>query len=595
MRTRIVQTSMAKGEISPTLHGRTSTEIYQDGVEKATNTIVMPHGGLRRRAGMQKITDSFIGTTAETRLEPFVFSRDQAYLMVFQNNSIKVYFEGALQATVVSTYTSSELKDIDVIQTADVLIMVHEDHAPATLTRGATHADWTIADIPLVGIPTYIYDTVAEPVWSATRGYPRTCTFHKGRLWFGGSKSRVSSVWGSVVNDFYNFAIGAGADSEAIFDTIETDDYNEINGIISAGSLQVYTSSQEFYNDVDFITPAESSWKSYSTTGCKRIRPLFLNGATLYIDSSGRTLRQTTYNDGEKTYTPTNASLLSSHLLTDVVSTAMIKGTSVDFSDLVFVVNADGTVAVLNTLRNEGIHGWTQWSTDGAFIDVAVVDKDVYFLVNRRGSLFIEKLTEGTYSDHNTIVEGTPPVTDNIVFGLDNITFNGDNIVFKDPTTGSPITSITTNINDSISNTQYWRVIADNSIMPIALPISDGVNLNHFDIGREAYSAEVGLDYEVVIRTLPLNASTKENGSIVNLRKRVNRVILRLHESLGVKVQDSIMNDRKFIVSLDKAPIPFTGIKELYLLGYGRLVTIEVSQDDPLPLILLSIDAEVEF
>ena len=65
----------------------------------------------------------------------------------------------------------------------------------------------------------------------------------------------------------------------------------------------------------------------------------------------------------------------------------------------------------------------------------------------------------------------------------------------------------------------------------------------------------------IQLKTLPLNIATKA-GEIVNLKKKVNRVILRLHESLGVLVEDNIINDRKFIVSLDQAPIPFTGIKE---------------------------------
>jgi len=34
------------------------------------------------------------------------------------------------------------------------------------------------------------YESGYEDVWSSTKGWPRTCTFHEGRLYFGGSKSR---------------------------------------------------------------------------------------------------------------------------------------------------------------------------------------------------------------------------------------------------------------------------------------------------------------------------------------------------------------------------------------------------------------------
>ena len=41
-----------------------------------------------------------------------------------------------------------------------------------------------------------------EEVWSSTRGYPRSVTFHEGRLFFGGTKSRPSTLFGSRVSDF---------------------------------------------------------------------------------------------------------------------------------------------------------------------------------------------------------------------------------------------------------------------------------------------------------------------------------------------------------------------------------------------------------
>ena len=45
-----------------------------------------------------------------------------------------------------------------------------------------------------------------EPVWSNTRGRPKTCTFHEGRLWFGGSQALPTTVWGSFVNSYFNFS-----------------------------------------------------------------------------------------------------------------------------------------------------------------------------------------------------------------------------------------------------------------------------------------------------------------------------------------------------------------------------------------------------
>jgi hypothetical protein len=46
-------------------------------------------------------------------------------------------------------------------------------------------------------------ETGYEDVWSATKGWPRSVTFHQGRLFFGGSKSRPSTIWGSKVAFYF--------------------------------------------------------------------------------------------------------------------------------------------------------------------------------------------------------------------------------------------------------------------------------------------------------------------------------------------------------------------------------------------------------
>ena len=108
-------------------------------------------------------------------------------------------------------------------------------------------------------------------------------------------------------------------------------------------------------------------------------------------------------------------------------------------------------------------------------------------------------------------------------------------------------------------------------------------------------TVEVGLAPEITIKTMPLTASTNEAGIIVNQEKRVIRVILNLFESLGVSVESNLMPDRTFTIVLDQAPEPYTGIKEVYLLGYSRTTQITIEQSVPLPFTLLQIDHELEY
>ena len=657
MKTRLIQSNMTAGALAPTLKGRIDINKYYNGLAEAENVVILPHGGVRRRPGLEKVEDSYVGV--DSRIEAFVFSSTQSYLILFSPSIVKIYKDGVLQATLTSPYATIEvIRDIDLVQSADTMILVHEDYAPMQLQRQGSDTSWALSVIAFDFIPKFNWDAISPKyintgvsqtvtvetgdivynndnnddkgsdftyykwvgvtvdqdlstvdfstaigyvefgtqtdAWSTTRGWPRTVTFHQGRLWFGGSRDKVSSIWASVVNDFFNFKSLSAQPDEAIFDTLDTDQFNAINGIFSGRHLQVFTTGGEFYNSSKLITPSDSSWLKQTSYGAIKERPISIDGATLYIDRSGRNLRQFTWSFNEDSYVSINASLISSHIVKTVRSIATIKGTSDDLSDFVYVINTDGTVAVMNSMRHEDIRGFTQWTTQGTFEDVAVVDKETYFLVKRNSEVFIERVAEGTYTDHNVKIEGILPETYNITYGADNIVFDGDNIVFTNSALGTPVTSVTTNYKDVLLDNTF-KVIADNSMQDDATFIIDGTDLNHVDITRNAYSLEVGLNYDVVVKTLPLNVDSSENGPIVNLRKRVNRVILNLYESLGVFVMQNYLSDRRFTVVLDDAPVPFTGIHEIYLFGYtDRLVEVTVTQENPLPFVLLGIDSEIE-
>lgn len=591
-----IQSNLTGGELAPTLHARVDIDKYNTSVAEAENVVIVPQGGLRRRPGLSKITDSKL--SGKARLEPFVFNKTQQYLLVFKEGFIDVIRSGiVVKANLVSPYlTTAVIEAFDIIQSADTVIITHPDIAPRKLVRGATDADWTISAISLT-IPTYDFGTGAEPVWSGTRGYPIACAFHMGRLWFAGSPSKPTSVWGSRVNGFFDFTwvetLGVIPDDHGIFDTIESNQYNQIVNIFSGRKLQVFTTGAEYVNNTEIITPNASSWAQQTNYGSKRIRPISIDGATLFIDSSGRTIRQFIFDFNEDAYVSNNITLLASHLMTNITDIGAIKGTSLDVSDYVYIVNEDGTVAVMNTLRSEGVLGWTHWTTKGTFINVCVVDKAVYFLVLRENSYFIEVLEEDTYTDHNVTIKGTKPTTYNVVYSINNVVYGLNNVVYTDYTTGVAVAQIDTDFDAVFDNT-YFKVIADFSMLDDAVPTVTAPGDNYFTVSRDAYRIEVGLDFATKVVTLPINAELR-TGSTLHKRKRVVKVDINVEQSLGVFANNIYASDRQFTVVLDEAPMPFTGFKEMYLLGYGRIVQIEISQKNPLPMLIRAIGYEIEY
>lgn len=583
-KTTYVQSNMTVGEVSPTLHARIDINKYYNGLSKAQNVTILPHGGVRRRPGMRKVTDSLVPGNA--RIFEFEFSTTQDYLIILYPSFVRILKDGVQVYEGASPYTTfEEIQLVDVIQSADTMIFTLETITPYRLQRQGSDTSWLMDAVPLINIPTYDFGAGAEPVWSATRGYPGVCTFHQGRLVLAGSTSKPNSVWGSKINSFFDFDIGTGQADFAIFDTLDSDQYNKIQSVFSGRSLQVFTSGSEFYNTADVWTPETSAWKRTTGYGTRRLRPILIDGATLFVDRSGRTLRSFLYSFEEDGYVSPSANLMSSHLFSGAVALDAVKGTEADVSDLVYVVNDDGTVAVMNTMRAEQIQGWTHWTTEGTFKDVAVVNKQVYFFVQRGNEYFIEVLDERTTTDHNSYYDGAPADVDNVAHSGDNVVSNGDNIIHTVPGTGTPTTTIDTDTTTAMEARTY-KVLADNSVM------EDSVG-GLITIPRPAFYLEAGLDVPVVVRTLPLNVNGAA-GATINLRKRVIRVMLNLVDSLGVYAQNKYFSDRKFTVTLDQAPDLYTGLKEIYLLGYGRIVEIELTQDDPLPLTLIGFGWEVE-
>tara|TARA_R100001377_G_scaffold37381_1_gene20802 strand:+ start:470 stop:2419 length:1950 start_codon:yes stop_codon:yes gene_type:complete len=150
MRMNPIINSFSSGELSPRLMGRTDSPKYLSGCETMENFMALPHGGAKRRGGTQFINE-VKNSAHTTRLIPFEFSVDQTYVLEFGNNYIRFYTNGGqIQANgsayeITTTYTHSQVNELQFAQNADVMWIVHPSHKPRKLTRLA-HASWTIAD-----------------------------------------------------------------------------------------------------------------------------------------------------------------------------------------------------------------------------------------------------------------------------------------------------------------------------------------------------------------------------------------------------------------------------------------------------------------
>ena len=85
-----IQTNFTRGEISPRLIGQVDLSAYKNSVETLENMTVFPQGGATRRGGTRFVTE-VKDSSAVTRLIPFEFNVEQAYVLEFGNLYIRFY------------------------------------------------------------------------------------------------------------------------------------------------------------------------------------------------------------------------------------------------------------------------------------------------------------------------------------------------------------------------------------------------------------------------------------------------------------------------------------------------------------------------
>jgi hypothetical protein len=408
---------------------------------------------------------------------------------------------------------------------------------------------------------------LAEPAWGTARGWPASVDYYEGRVIFGGSKSLPQTLFGSVIDDNYNFDLGRGLDSDAIQITLQKT--NAIKDVIGDRNLQVFTTNEEYASlqlQGQPLTPTNLPFRKQSSNGIANVAPVILDNQTFYVQRGGKRVMTYVFNNTQSAYQSVDASIVATHLIRNPVDSASFKNDREEDSNYLFLTNSDGTIASYQTLAAENVSAWSLLDTQGKFKRVISVDNDIYFIIEREiGGIqrqYLEKLNFNIYTDSTLIFNYGVPT--DIITGLDHL--NGKNV----------------------------RVIGD------------GYNLGEYLVGKEipnqielpveVLTAVVGLEYIPLLETLPIELQGNR-GSIAYEHKRILSVTLDFYKSLGIYVNNTLLVPfRKFLGTLDYPPSnPQTDIKEIRILNkWLPRSTITITQKDPLPMTILAINYEIE-
>tara|TARA_R110000772_G_scaffold165373_1_gene276701 strand:+ start:39 stop:2036 length:1998 start_codon:yes stop_codon:yes gene_type:complete len=653
-----IQTNFSTGELDPLLRARVDLQAYSNALEKATNVVCQPQGGIRRRPGSRYIT-ALPNSGAESaangvRLVEFEFSTSDSYMLCFTHNRAYVFKNSVLITNIngsgnpyINTsavgLTGATMANIVWTQSADTLIVVHPDIAPVQIVRGVDDASWTVGNIAFDSIPKYAFSsTVTNPagtitpsavagkititassavftagsvgqyinaspqgrakivkytsttsvnaitefpffntsaiatgawdyesgyenVWSVTRGWPRAVTFHEGRLYFGGSKSRPSTIWGSKVGLFFDFEATEGLDDDAVEATLDTNTFNAIVDIISGRDLQVFTTGGEFYvpqNGLDPITPTNFFVKTASRNGTKQgIRVQQLESGTIFVQRQGKSLNEFAFTDAQLTYVTSKISLLAGHLLKNPNRMALRRSVATDENDLLLITNQDdGTMAVFSLLRAQNVIAPSEFITvDGLYVDVSVDISTIYTVVKR-----------SINGANQYYVE---------VFDNDLLTDSAKSAA-----------GVVSSVSVTHLAAETVNILEDGSVQANQeVPVGGTLTFPR----ATTIDYEVGLPINVEARTMPVDLKL-QTGTRIGFKKRIVEVNALVADTQHMRINGKLIPFRQFGAILDQDVEPYTGTKTLHgILGYSQEAKITISQDIPLKMTLLGMEYKV--
>jgi hypothetical protein len=618
---RRLKTSFSAGELSDELLGRADLRAYENGARRLRNVFIMPTGGVRRRPGLGHIAT----LPGPGRLAAFEFNTEQTYLLVFTDRLMTVFRGSQEISRIITPWTEAQLAQLTWTQSADTMLIAHPDLPPQRLTRGPGEsfvlAPWRFVAFPFfrfgdedvtlavsattgnvtvtASAPTFLplhagaefrigkkrlrissvtSSTVAsatvletllgtaatrdwdEAALSSARGWPTTLCFHQDRLVIGGSRDLPNRLWLSRTGDLFNFDLGSGLDDEAIEFALVSDQVNAIRAVFSGRHLQVFTSGAEWMVTGDPLTPANIQLNRQTRIGSpvdRLVPPVDVDGATIFVSRTGRGVHEFAFADVEQAYQSSDLAVVAKHLVDRPVAMAYDQ-----VSRLLHLVMGDGSLATLTLYRAEQVTAWTRQETEGAFRAVAEVEGVVYLLVERDGTIRLERFDPSLAVDAG--VSAAWPAPSDTFDGLDHLA--GRNVT----------------------------VVADGA--PRGVVDADGGLIS---LDPPAERAQAGLGFTHVIEPLPPELAGQYGARTGPVR--LVSVTFRLLDTAALTVDIGngprpVPFRRLGVGVLDAGPRLFTGDRTLRAIGWRRDVTQplwRIEDDAPLPLTLLSVTTEI--
>jgi hypothetical protein len=412
--------------------------------------------------------------------------------------------------------------------------------------------------------------TQRKPIFGADDGYPATVTFFQQRTWLANTTRYPQTMWGSASGLFFDFTPGVD-DAAAVFKTVNSDEINPIQYLLSDRNLVSLTLGGEF--DVRGgvekpVTQTNASINRQTRWGCAQVRPEQAGDDILFMQRGGKVMRALRRNDIDG-FRASDVSVFSEHLLRQGITSMAFEQTP---ESVLWAATGDGKLLAMTYNPEQDTVAFCSGEVSGGFVEwVASVpegDADSTYLLVRRTiggntKRYIEKIDWANWTTTQEVRNAHDCRVD----------FSG-------------------------AASATWTV-APHLAGEVVSVIADGIYMGEFTLNgsgaftlpRTATSGSVGLPYRARIRQQPPEVGTG-TGTSQGQAVSVHHVAVRLFQTIGLWVNDEEIPFRSFDTdeTLDAPVTAYSGIKELSDIGWDKgEAELLLEQRQPYPWTVLGI------
>lgn len=227
-----------------------------------------------------------------------------------------------------------------------------------------------------------------ESVYSGYRGWFGAAAFYQQRLFLGGSWDQPAMVCASKLQQYDNFDMGSGDDTDAIQIILSADNPGQIRSLLPARHLQIFTTTSEHYVAEQAnvaITPRTVSIRSASRFGIGQAAPKTFSGQVYFTGLDDQQIRTNSWDDVAQQYNSPPLGFLHQDLLTGISEIHPAYAQDSSPAQYLYVLNTSGELVVVFSVQIQGVNtGFWPWNTTNAIKSLCVLKNQVFLLSNNQ-------------------------------------------------------------------------------------------------------------------------------------------------------------------------------------------------------------------